>query len=83
MLCEGDAGNQEEVVVKRCNRVETRETGLICELLASLLARDLDLPVSEPEWKAKSGAATKIVEYLKQAQRNRDQIISNLNRLLQ
>src|SRR5438045_2509512 len=48
MLCEDDAGKQEEVVVKLCSRIETRETGLICELLASLLALDLDLPVPEP-----------------------------------
>jgi hypothetical protein len=48
MLCEDDNGNAVEVVVKFRAGSECTCTGLICELIASLLARDLDLPVPEP-----------------------------------
>jgi hypothetical protein len=48
MVCEDDDGDQEEIVVKLRSGIETREMGSTSEVLASLLARDLDLPVPEP-----------------------------------
>ena len=48
MLCLDDAGNDLEVVVKWRAGPELKEIGLICELLAALLADDLDLPVPKP-----------------------------------
>ncbi len=48
MLCEDDDGNVLEVVVKLRTGNECSPTGLTCELLASLLALDLDLPVPAP-----------------------------------
>jgi len=48
MLCEDDQGDMTEVVVKLRTGHECTCTGLICELMASLLARDLGLPVPEP-----------------------------------
>jgi len=48
MLCEDDEGNLTEAVVKLISGKECTPTGLICELMASLLARDLDLPVPQP-----------------------------------
>ena len=48
MLCEDDDGNQEEVVVKLRAGIETREMGSTSEVMASLLAQDLDLPTPEP-----------------------------------
>ena len=41
-------GEDYEVVIKWLAGIETKETGLICELMAALLARDLDLPVPKP-----------------------------------
>ena len=48
MHCEDEDGNQEEAVVKLRAGFERKETGAVCELVASLLAKDLDLPVAEP-----------------------------------
>ncbi len=48
MLCEDAEGNQHEAVVKLRAGFEMKEAGLVCELLASLLAGDLDLPVPKP-----------------------------------
>lgn len=48
MLCEDDAGDTQEVVVKLRVGNECTGTGLICELMGSLLARALDLPAPEP-----------------------------------
>ena len=48
MLCEDDDGSVLEVVVKLRTGNECSPTGVTCELLASLLARDLDLPVPAP-----------------------------------
>jgi hypothetical protein len=48
MLCEDEEGNQHEIVVKMLAGMELRKTGLICELLASLLALDMGLPVPDP-----------------------------------
>jgi hypothetical protein len=48
MLCEDDKGVTTEVVVKLRMGNECTCTGLICELVASLLARDLSLPAPEP-----------------------------------
>ncbi len=48
MLCEDDQGEMAEVVVKLQSGKECTYTGLICELVASLLARDLGLPAPEP-----------------------------------
>ncbi len=48
MLCEDDKGDVVEVVVKLRTGNDCTCTGLICELVASLLARDLDLPAPEP-----------------------------------
>ena len=48
MLCEADDGGQIETVVKLYAGNECTRTGLICELLASLLAQDLDLTAPTP-----------------------------------
>lgn len=48
MICEDANGDGIEVVVKLRTGSESSCTGLICELVASLLARDLDLPVPDP-----------------------------------
>jgi hypothetical protein len=48
MVCEDEEGNQEEVVVKLRAGIETREMGSTSEVIASLLAADLDLPTPEP-----------------------------------
>ena len=48
MLCTNARGNDCEVVIKWRGGMETKETGLICELMAALLANDLDLPVPKP-----------------------------------
>lgn len=48
VFCEDADGNELEVVVKLRTGKECSPTGLICELLASLLARDLDLQAPEP-----------------------------------
>lgn len=48
MLCEDDAGTQFEMVVKLRAGMDSGTTGLTCELLASLLASDLDLIVPRP-----------------------------------
>ncbi len=48
MLCEDNEANQHEIIVKLKAGMELRETGLICELVASLLASDLGLPVPSP-----------------------------------
>ena len=48
MLCEDHEGNQIETVVKLRVGKESTTTGLVCELLGSLLADDLDLIVPTP-----------------------------------
>jgi hypothetical protein len=48
MLCMREGGKQEEVVVKLRAGYESSLTGVTCELLASLFASDLDLPVPAP-----------------------------------
>jgi hypothetical protein len=48
MLCTNASGNDCEAVIKWRAGMETKETGLICELMAALLAIDLDLPVPKP-----------------------------------
>lgn len=48
MLCADEEGKQIEAVVKLISGTESTRTGLICELMASLLAADLDLPVPTP-----------------------------------
>lgn len=48
MLCVDKDGNQVEVVVKLIAGKESSGTGLICELIASFLAMDLNLPVLQP-----------------------------------
>jgi hypothetical protein len=48
MLCTNPLGADNEVVIKWRDALETKETGLICELMAALLAQDLDLPVPKP-----------------------------------
>jgi hypothetical protein len=48
MLCEKNDGEQIETVVKLYSGKESTRKGLICETMASLLARDLDLTVPEP-----------------------------------
>jgi hypothetical protein len=48
MLCTSENRNEYEVVIKWRDALENKETGLICELMASLLAEDLDLPVPKP-----------------------------------
>ena len=47
-LCTDEQGNDYEVVIKWRAGMETKETGLICELMAALLAIDLDLPAPKP-----------------------------------
>jgi hypothetical protein len=48
MLCEDEGGNPHELVVKLRAGIEHGQVGLTCELLASLLAGDLDLPIPSP-----------------------------------
>jgi HipA-like kinase len=48
MLCEDEKSNQHEIVVKLRAGMELREVGLICELMASLLASDLGMPIPDP-----------------------------------
>ncbi len=48
MLCADEEGNLIETVVKLIAGKESSQTGLICELMASFLAQDLDLPVPQP-----------------------------------
>lgn len=48
MVCADQEGNEIEAVVKLASAGEFTITGLICELMASLLAKDLDLPVPAP-----------------------------------
>ncbi len=48
LLCTSDSGSDHEVVIKWRGALETKERGLIAELLASLLADDLGLPVPQP-----------------------------------
>ena len=48
MLCESDDGAQTETVVKLYSGKESTRAGLTRELLASLLAQDLDLTVPTP-----------------------------------
>ncbi len=48
MLCEADGGRQVEAVVKLYAGKESSRASLVCELLASLLAQDLDLVVPLP-----------------------------------
>lgn len=48
MLCENDDGERIEAVVKLYSGKESTRKALICELMAALLARDLDLTVPEP-----------------------------------
>jgi len=48
MLASDDAGNPVEVVVKWRAAMELKATGLVCELIAALLAEDFDLPVPQP-----------------------------------
>jgi len=48
MLCEDDDGGQETVVVKLRAAFDAKETALVCELMGSMLADDLDLPVPQP-----------------------------------
>ena len=48
MLCTDEVGNTYEAVIKwRCGK-EMSERGLVCELMAAMLAMDLDLPVPKP-----------------------------------
>jgi len=47
-VCEEESGTQHEIVVKTRAGMESAEDGLICELMAALLAKDLDIPVAEP-----------------------------------
>lgn len=48
MLCEDEGGHTHELVVKLRAGIEHGQIGLTCELLASLLAEDLGLPVPGP-----------------------------------
>jgi len=48
MLAHDDAGNEVEVVVKWRAAMELKASGLICELMAALLADDFDLPIPKP-----------------------------------
>ena len=48
MLCADEEGNLIETVVKLIVGKESSQAGLICELMASFLAQDLDLPVPQP-----------------------------------
>lgn len=48
MLCKDDTGADYEVVVKMRAGLELKATGLICELLVTLLADDFDLPAPKP-----------------------------------
>jgi hypothetical protein len=48
LLCINDSGTDDEVVIKWRGALEMKAKGLIAELLASLLADDLGLPVPKP-----------------------------------
>ncbi|MGD0231870.1 MAG: HipA family kinase [Syntrophorhabdales bacterium] len=48
MVCYTQEGSQHEVVVKLFSGSECTKAGLVCELVASLLAQDLRLPVPQP-----------------------------------
>jgi len=48
MLAHDNAGNDVEVVVKWRAAMELKASGLVCELMAALLADDFDLPVPKP-----------------------------------
>ena len=48
MLCENNDGELIETVVKLFSGKESTRQGLACEMIASLLARDLDLTTPEP-----------------------------------
>jgi hypothetical protein len=48
MLCTDEDGDLLEVVVKLFAGKESSSNGMICELMASLLAQDLDLSVPQP-----------------------------------
>ena len=48
LLCKNESGSDDEVVIKWRGALETKAKGLIAELLASLLADDLGLPVAKP-----------------------------------
>jgi hypothetical protein len=48
MLCEDSEGTQIETVVKLISGNESTPTGLVCELMASLFAQDLDIVVPTP-----------------------------------
>lgn len=48
LLCSNESGTDDEVVIKWRGALETKGKGLIAELLASLLADDLGLPVPKP-----------------------------------
>ena len=48
MRCEDEQDQTAEVVVKLRTGSECSSTGLVCELMAAFLARDLGLPVPEP-----------------------------------
>jgi hypothetical protein len=48
MLARDDTGNEVEVVVKWRAAMELKASGLICELMAALVADDFDLPVPKP-----------------------------------
>lgn len=45
LIVQDEAGQQQEVVIKWRSGPETKDVGGICELISSLLAEDLDLPV--------------------------------------
>ena len=48
MLAHDEAGNEVEVVVKWRAAMELKASGLVCELMAAMLADDFDLPVPKP-----------------------------------
>ena len=48
MLCKDADGTEHEAVVKWRAGMELKEIGLVCELVAALLADDLDLPIPKP-----------------------------------
>jgi hypothetical protein len=48
ILCKDAADTEHEVVVKWRAGMDLKEIGLVCELVASLLADDLDLPIPKP-----------------------------------
>jgi hypothetical protein len=48
MACIDDAGDEVEMIVKFSAASDRGQTAMICEALAAMFARDLDLPVPEP-----------------------------------